>query len=129
MANKTLFQTLAGMLPQADTVNEAGGKAFDFTPKHALAQYAVTGCLNGTFYATAETQLQRVLELASAVGPEFAAKVAVYSREQGHMKDMPALLCAALSVLDARSSRRCSRASATTGRWSATSSRSSAPVL
>jgi 60 kDa SS-A/Ro ribonucleoprotein len=101
MANKTLFQTLAGMLSQADTVNEAGGKAFAFTPKHALAQYAVTGCLNGTFYATAETQLQRVLELASAVGPEFAAKVAVYSREQGHMKDMPALLCAALSVLDA----------------------------
>ncbi len=101
MANKTLFQTLAGMRPQADTVNEAGGKAFAFTPKHALAQYAVTGCLNGTFYATAETQLQRVLELASAVGPEFAAKVAVYSREQGHMKDMPALLCAALSVLDA----------------------------
>jgi 60 kDa SS-A/Ro ribonucleoprotein len=101
MANKTLFQTLAGMLPQADTMNEAGGKAFAFTPKHALAQYAVTGCLNGTFYATAETQLQRVLELASAVGPEFAAKVAVYSREQGHMKDMPALLCAALSVLDA----------------------------
>ncbi len=89
------------MLSQADTVNEAGGKAFAFTPKHALAQYAVTGCLNGTFYATAETQLQRVLELASAVGPEFAAKVAVYSREQGHMKDMPALLCAALSVLDA----------------------------
>ena len=32
MANKTLFQTLAGMLPQADTMNEAGGKAFAFTP-------------------------------------------------------------------------------------------------
>lgn len=101
MANKNLFQTLAGKLTLADTVNEAGGKAFAFTPKHALAQYAVTGCLNGTFYADAETQLQRVLELASAVGPEFAAKVAVYSRERGHMKDMPALLCAALSVLDA----------------------------
>jgi 60 kDa SS-A/Ro ribonucleoprotein len=101
MANKNLFQTIAGMLSRADTVNEAGGKAFAFTPKHALAQYATTGCLNGTFYADAETQLQRVLELASAVGPEFAAKVAVYGRERGHMKDMPALLCAALSVLDA----------------------------
>ena len=88
------------MLAPADTVNEASGKAFAFTPKQALAQYAVTGCLNGTFYADAETQLKRVLELASAAGPEFAAKVAVYSREQGQMKDMPALLCAALSVLD-----------------------------
>lgn len=101
MANKTLFQTLAGKFSKADTVNESGAKAFAFTPKHALAQYAVTGCLNGTFYADAETQLQRVLELASAAGPEFTAKVAVYGRERGHMKDMPALLCAALSVLDA----------------------------
>ena len=101
MANKTLFQTLAGKFSKADAVNEAGAKAFAFTPKHALAQYAVTGCLNGTFYADAETQLQRVLELASAAGPEFTAQVAVYARQKGHMKDMPALLCAALSVLDA----------------------------
>lgn len=101
MANKSLFQTLAGKFSKADTVNEAGAKAFAFTPKHALAQYAATGCLNGTFYADAETQLQRVLELASAAGPEFTAQVAVYSRERGHMKDMSALLCAALSVLDA----------------------------
>lgn len=101
MANKTLFQTLAGKFSKADTVNEAGAKAFALTPKHALAQYAVTGCLNGTFYADAETQLQRVLELASAAGPKFTGKVAVYGRERGHMKDMPALLCAALSVLDA----------------------------
>lgn len=100
MANKTLFQTIAGKLTKADTLNEAGGKAFAFTPKHALAQYAATGCLNGTFYATAETQLEKVLELASAAGPEFTAKVAVYSRTKGHMKDVPALLCAALSVLD-----------------------------
>lgn len=100
MANRNLFSTLAARLAPANTVNEAGGPAYAFTPKHALAQYAVTGCLNGTFYADAETQLQRVLELASAAGPEFVAKMAVYSREQGHMKDMPALLCAALSVLD-----------------------------
>jgi len=101
MANKSLFQTIAGKFSPADAVNEAGGKAYAFTPKHALAQYAVTGCLNGTFYADAETQLQRVLELAGAAGSEFTAKVAIYSRERGHMKDMPALLCAALSVLDA----------------------------
>jgi len=101
MANQTLFQTLAGKFSPADTVNEAGGKAYALAPKHALAQYAVTGCLNGTFYADAETQLQRVLELASAAGADFTAKVAVHARQKGHMKDMPALLCAALSVLDA----------------------------
>lgn len=101
MANKHIFRSLAGSPPKADSVNEAGGKAFALPPRQALAQYAVTGCLNGTFYASAETQLQRVLEMVSAAGPEFTAKVALYSRERGHMKDMPALLCAALSVLDA----------------------------
>jgi 60 kDa SS-A/Ro ribonucleoprotein len=101
MANKHIFRSLAGSPPKADSVNEAGGKAFALPPRQALAQYAVTGCLNGTFYASAETQLERVLEMVSAAGPEFTAKVALYSRERGHMKDMPALLCAALSVLDA----------------------------
>lgn len=100
MANKTLFQTLLASLTPADTVNEAGGRAIALTPKQALAQYAVTGCFNGTFYASAETQLQRVLGFAKETGPEFTGKVAVYSREQGHMKDMPAFLCAALAALD-----------------------------
>ena len=103
MANPSLFRSLPGPQALADSVNEAGGPAFAVTPKQALAQYAATGCLNRTFYADAETQLDRVLELVSAAGPEFTAKVAVYSREQGHMKDLPALLCATLSVLDAES--------------------------
>ena len=67
----------------------------------ALAQYAATGCLNATFYAGAETQLERVLKLASGLPPEFMAKTAVYGRERGHMKDMPALLVAVLSARDA----------------------------
>lgn len=101
MANNLLFQSLPAGVSAADATNEAGGKAYAFNAKHALAQYAVTGCLNGTFYASANTQLERTLEFACAVNPAFAAKVAVYSRERGSMKDMPALLCAALSVLDA----------------------------
>jgi len=101
MANQNLFPTRTARLPAADVVNEAGGRAFGFPPKHALAQYAMTGCLNGTFYASAEAQLERTLELVSAAGPAFTARTALYSRERGHMKDMPALLCAALSILDA----------------------------
>jgi 60 kDa SS-A/Ro ribonucleoprotein len=101
MANNLLFPSLPAGAQAANATNEAGGKAYAFAPKHALAQYAVTGCLNGTYYAGAATQLERTLELVCTVDPAFAAKVAVYSREKGFMKDMPALLCAALSVLDA----------------------------
>ena len=103
MANKNLFASLAGrLLPRADRINEAGGDAYAFGPEHALAQYAATGCMNGTFYASAEPQLEAVLALASAVEPLFLAKTAVYARQRGHMKDMPALLLAVLSARDPR---------------------------
>ncbi|HEV2913405.1 MAG TPA: hypothetical protein VGX92_08995 [Pyrinomonadaceae bacterium] len=101
MANKNLFKSLVGrLIPAADAVNEEHAPAYAFTPKHALAQYAVTGCLNATFYASAEEQLARVLELCEGVEPEFIARTAVYARERGFMKDMPALLCAVLAVRD-----------------------------
>jgi 60 kDa SS-A/Ro ribonucleoprotein len=101
MANKTLFQSIVGrVLPKSNTRNEAGGSAYAFSPKHALAQYAVTGCLNSTFYASAQTQLDRVLQLAASADAEFVARTAIYCRTRGYMKDMPALLCASLAARD-----------------------------
>jgi 60 kDa SS-A/Ro ribonucleoprotein len=99
MASKSLFASLRGsMLPKVDAVNEAGGVAYQFSPVHALAQYAATGCLNSTFYATAEDQLAQILAICDQVAPECIAKVALYARQHGAMKDLPALLCAVLSV-------------------------------
>lgn len=101
MANKSLFQSHRGaLLPTADTVNEAGGRAFALGPAHALAQLAATGCLSGTFYASAESQLEVALALAAEVDVELLAKCAVYARQRGHMKDMPAVLLAVLSLRD-----------------------------
>jgi 60 kDa SS-A/Ro ribonucleoprotein len=101
MANLQLFQTLRGALqPQAAARNEAGGAAYALSPKHQLAQLAATGCLNNTFYAQAQDQLDAVLALAREVDPVFVAKTAVYARRAGHMKDMPALLAATLAVRD-----------------------------
>ena len=98
MANTTLFRSLIGaLIPRADAMNEAGGPAYTLSPEQALAQFASTGCLNTTFYATDVEQLDRVMALAERVSPEFVAKTAVYSRERGFMKDMPALLVAVLS--------------------------------
>ena len=101
MANRNLFQTVKGMFtPKANTVNEAGGKAYQLTPKAALAQYAATGCFSQTFYADASEQLDKVLDLTRELDAEFIAKTAVYAREKGFMKDMPALLVAVLSTKD-----------------------------
>ena len=101
MANKTLFKSLIGTLaPATDAINEERAPAYALSPKHQLAQYAATGCLNTTFYATADEQLAKVLELCADIDAEFIAKTAVFCRERGFMKDMPALLCAVLSVKD-----------------------------
>ena len=101
MANKTLFKSLIGKLsPATDALNEELAPAYALSPKHQLAQYAATGCLSTTFYASADEQLAKVLELCAEIDAEFIAKTAVFCRERGFMKDMPALLCAVLSVKD-----------------------------
>lgn len=101
MANKNLFRSLVGkLIPAADAINEELAPAYQFSPKHQLAQLAATGCLNATFYASENAQLEQVLTLANQLDPEFVAKTAIFCREQGFMKDMPALLCASLSARD-----------------------------
>lgn len=95
MANSTVFNSR----PQPDTVNEAGGAAYSMDPKHAIAQYAVTGCFNNTFYATGKDQLEKIKELINQLPKnsetaKFLCRLAVYARHSAFMKDMPAFLMA-----------------------------------
>lgn len=99
MANKKLFKSVSGpVVPMADIKNEAGGRAYKMEDKHAVAQYVATSCLNGTFYSTAESQLDTITKLLGGCDPEFIGKVAVYGRQSAFMKDLPALLCAFLAA-------------------------------
>ncbi|MFO0727588.1 MAG: VWA domain-containing protein [Myxococcota bacterium] len=98
--DRQLFST-NHRLPPADAINEAGGAAYAFSPAQALAQYASTGCLSATFYSSAADQLAEVLRLLDLVPPAYVAKTALWARERGHMKDLPALLVAYLTVADA----------------------------
>jgi 60 kDa SS-A/Ro ribonucleoprotein len=103
MANKTLFKSLVGKLvPATNAKNEENAPAYALSPKAALAQYAATGCMNATFYATGEDQLKKVLALCNEVEPEFIAKTAIFARQRGFMKDMPALLCAVVAAKDSK---------------------------
>jgi len=103
MANKQLFRSQRGrMLPKTDTVNEAGGTAYQMDAEHALAQLAVTGTLADAYYSKADAQLEEVLEVAERCRVEYIAQTAIYARQKGHMKDMPALLLAHLTVRDTK---------------------------
>lgn len=98
MANFNLFNTRQAQLPASDTLNNQQAPAYAYKPKHKLAQLAVTGCLNQTFYADAQTQLAEVLKLVGELDARYVAEAALYARKKGHMKDMPALLLAALAA-------------------------------
>lgn len=102
MANKSLFASaIAKLLPNADSRNAHGALAYAYSPEAKLAQLAATGTLADNFYTAAETQLSDVLDAARGVEPGYVAKVAVYARKTGAMKDMPALLAAYLTTVDA----------------------------
>src|SRR5574340_1021583 len=98
MANSTLFGNRTRIL----TTNEAGGPAYNFEPKHALAQLAATGCFNNTYYATDAQQFANFKEVSDLVDNEYLAKLAVYARQQGAMKDMPVALLLCLSSRNTR---------------------------
>jgi 60 kDa SS-A/Ro ribonucleoprotein len=99
MANKNLFSSaLARLMPRTDAVNQAGGSAYAYGPETRLAQLAATGTLADGYYVGAGAQLADVLEAAQAVDLGFVAKCAIYARQSGAMKDMPALLTAMLTM-------------------------------
>src|SRR5574338_90556 len=77
--------------------NNAGGKAHDFSADHKLAQLAVTGTFNSTFYVDAQTQLESIIQLGFAVNDLTLAKIAIYARKHGFMKDIPSVCMAILA--------------------------------
>lgn len=108
MVTKNLFKS-AGLksrtsaaikVKPTDTVNNAGGVAYSLSDKATLAQFAMTGCFNGTYYTSDQDQLKKVLELSAKADAKFIAQLAVYAREEGLMKDMPAFLAAVLASKD-----------------------------
>lgn len=107
MSNKNLFSNKSKsavvskkVTKVADTVNNAGGTAYSLSDKATLAQLAMIGCFNGTYYVSGEDQLQKTLELANKLPAEYVAKLAVYARQKGLMKDMPAVLAAVVAGKD-----------------------------
>ncbi|MEO0870425.1 MAG: RNA-binding protein, partial [Pseudomonadota bacterium] len=101
MANKNLFSSATAKFWQrTDVLNEAGGTAYAYGPEAKLAQLAATGTLSDGFYSGAEAQLADVLKTAQKVDPEWVAKCAIYARQSGAMKDMPALFTALLTTAD-----------------------------
>lgn len=101
MASKKLFGSARNnitRIPSTNTINNAGGVAYDMTTEGSLAQMVVTGTFNGTYYCDASSLLKKTHELADKCSSEFLAKLAVYGQNKGGMKDTPAFLLAKLAA-------------------------------
>jgi 60 kDa SS-A/Ro ribonucleoprotein len=101
MANISLFASIKGrLLPATNTLNKHSAGAYTYSDAHALAQVAMTGTFGALYYQDPMEELEYILDLAENVDPTYLAQTAIYTREQGHMKDMPAVLLAILARLD-----------------------------
>jgi len=103
MANKRLFgsQVSRSMsVPAADAQTHHGTPAYKLDSFHALCQLACTGTMHNTYYAGGGDQLDQMVKLSAEVTTEQLAKLAIYSRQKGLMKDMPAACLLLLSKRD-----------------------------
>ena len=100
MANKNVFRSGPhSKIRNTTHRNAAGGRAYKLDDAEALCQYVVTSTFSDVYYASAGEQLKEVQRLCGNVDPETIAKAAVYGRQRGKMKDVPAYLCAHLAAI------------------------------
>lgn len=103
MVCKNLFKSaVSSVIKPVDAINNTGSIAYALSDKASLAQIALTGCFNGTYYVSGEDQLTNVIDLANKLPVEYIAKLAVYARREGFMKDMPAVLAAIVASKDVK---------------------------
>ena len=107
MPNTKLFDTKRKIsIKMATGKTSEGHPAYSLHAEQVLAELACVGTFQNTYYNEASTQLKTLLAMAAEVSDEFLARVAVYSRENGYMKDMPAALLAVLSTRNPKLFRR-----------------------
>lgn len=100
MANKKLFTSQATRtlsVPQADAETHHQTPAYKLDSFHGLCQMAATGTFHDTYYTSGGDQLDQLIKLASECTDEQVAKLAIYARQRGLMKDSPAALLLILS--------------------------------
>lgn len=79
------------------TTNVAGGDAYSQTPELELVSILLTSFVQDQFYRTANDTMNRLAELLKQVNPKFAAKAAVYARNEFKMRSITHVLAGELA--------------------------------
>lgn len=74
------------------TVNNAGGEAYKQTPELELVTILLNSFVSDDYYRTAGDQMKSLTSVLEKVNPEFAAKAAVYARNEFGMRSITHVL-------------------------------------
>lgn len=72
--------------------NRAGGQAYKQTPELELVSHLLTSFVNDQFYRTKAEGMQDLANVLKRVDPEFAAKAAIFARNEFGMRSVTQLL-------------------------------------
>ena len=78
-------------------LNYEGATAYKLTPEMELYTLVAVATLDDQFYEKAEDKLNRLRQLINKNDAGFVARLAVYAREQMHLRSMPLVLAVELS--------------------------------
>jgi 60 kDa SS-A/Ro ribonucleoprotein len=81
------------------TINHAGAPAFKMTPEMELYTVVVTSMLSDSTYEKGTDRLKRITALIQKSNPVFVAQLAVYARENMHLRSMPLVLAVELAKI------------------------------
>jgi hypothetical protein len=84
---------------QRKTLNYEGAIAYTLAPEVELYSLVCTAGLQDKFYEKETATLKRIKDLVAKVKPEFVAKLAVYAREQMHLRSIPLVLTVELAKI------------------------------
>lgn len=79
------------------TTNHEGAVAYRTSPELELYTAVVTASLSNTFYEKEDDRLKRIIGLIDKVESSFVARLAIYCREQMHLRSVPLVLITELS--------------------------------
>lgn len=82
------------------TVNYEGEVAYKLTPKMELYTLVCTASLQKKFYTEADECIKRLRSLLPKVPVAFAAKLAIYAREQMYLRSIPLVIAVELLKLE-----------------------------
>ena len=83
--------------PKTLTINKAGGEAYKESNKLAFVSLLLTSFVNAEFYRSSNESLSDLKKLLESVDPKFAAKAAIFARDQFGMRSISHALAAELT--------------------------------